>query len=150
MPYYAQINEQNICTSVTETAGEIQANNLIKLENYDTELLGRPYDLATKTWGALPPLPPPEWEWYIDVGPFFDRFGATKMAVLASTDPGLRSILTDLQVRKWIDLRRTDVIQGLQYVSSVVPSVTAEVRDRILNTAVQPVENLALRRMFFS
>ncbi|UCV00304.1 hypothetical protein [Acidovorax radicis] len=88
--------------------------------------------------------------WLIDIGPFFDRFGAAKMAVLTSTDPGVRSILADLQVRKWIDLQRTDVAQGLAYVGSVISAVTTPLQAAILTTPVVEVENLALRKLYFS
>lgn len=89
-------------------------------------------------------------EWLIDVGPFFDRFGVNKMNVLTNTDPGVKAILADLQVRKWIDLKRSDVAQGLSYVGAVVPAVTTDQQNKILNDPVQPEENLALRRLFFS
>lgn len=89
-------------------------------------------------------------EWLIDIGPFFDRFGAAKMAVLTSTDPSVRAILSDLQVRKWIDLQRPDVAQGLQYVGTVVPAVTAPLQAAILTTPVAEAENLALRKLYFS
>lgn len=89
-------------------------------------------------------------EWLIDIGSFFDRFGANKMAVLTSTDPGVKAILEDLRVRKWIDLKRPDVAQGLAYVGSVVTTVNATQRDKILNDPVQPEENLALRKLFFT
>ena len=95
-------------------------------------------------------LPSPVWTWYIDIGPFFDRFGAAKMAVLTSSDVGVKAILADTQVRKWIDLKRPEVTQSIAYIASVVPSLTAELQDSILNTAVSSEENLALRRVFFS
>jgi hypothetical protein len=44
-------------------------------------------------------------EWLIDIGPFFDRFGTAKMAVLTSSDLGVQAILKDTQVRKWLDLK---------------------------------------------
>ena len=93
---------------------------------------------------------PPVYETYIDLGPFYDRFGATKMAVLTSQDPGIRAILTDLNIRKWIDLARPDVAQAVQYVGSVVTQVTPELQTTILNTAIAPEENLALRKLYFS
>ena len=89
-------------------------------------------------------------EWLIDIGTFFDRFGAAKMAVLTSADAGVRAILADLQVRKWIDLKRPDVGQSVAYVGAKVPAVTTELQDTILNTPVTPEENLALRKMYFS
>jgi hypothetical protein len=101
---------------------------------------------------VLPVLPDPEpdpAEWLIDVGPFFDRFGNLKMAILTSTDAGVRAILADLQVRHWIDLKRADVATGLAYVGSVVPSLTSTIRTTILTTPVAAHENLVLRKLYF-
>lgn len=97
-----------------------------------------------------PPEPPKPYEWFIDIGPFYDRFGAAKMAVLTSTDAGLKAILSDLSIRKWIDLQRPDVAQALAYVGSVVPAVTAALQTQILTTPVSEFENLALRKLYFS
>ena len=98
-----------------------------------------------------PPVPPaPVWEWYIDIGPFFDRFGAAKMAVLTSADVGVQAILKDTQVRKWLDLRLPEIEQSVQYIASKVPALTAELQDQIVNTKPEDRENLALRKLYFS
>ncbi len=89
-------------------------------------------------------------EWLIDIGPFFDRFGAAKMAVLTSTDAGVKAILADTQVRKWIDLQRADVAQSVAYIGSVVAAVTPALQTAILTTPVSPEENLALRKLYFA
>lgn len=89
-------------------------------------------------------------EWLIDIGPFFDRFGAAKMAVLTSTDAGVKAILADTQVRKWIDLQRADVAQSVAYIGSVVSAVTPALQTAILTTPVTPEENLALRKLYFA
>ena len=89
-------------------------------------------------------------EWLIDIGAFFDRFGAAKMAVLTSTDPGVKAILADTQVRKWVDLKRPDVGQSVAYIGTVVAAVTPALQTAILTTPVSPEENLALRKQFFS
>lgn len=89
-------------------------------------------------------------EWLIDIGPFFDRFGAAKMAVLTSTDPGVKAILADTQVRKWIDLQRADVAQSVAYIGTVVAAVTPALQTAILTTPVTPEENLALRKLYFA
>ena len=96
------------------------------------------------------PAPVNPTEWLIDVGPFFDRFGAAKMAVLTSTDPGVKAILADTQVRKWIDLQRADVALSVTYIGTVVAAVTPALQTAILTTPVSPEENLALRKQFFS
>lgn len=88
-------------------------------------------------------------QWLIDVGPFFDRFGALKMAILTSADAGVKAILTDLQVRHWIDLKRPDVAEGLAYVGSVIPSVTSAVQTAVLTTPVTALENSVLRKLYF-
>jgi hypothetical protein len=94
--------------------------------------------------------PPPEWQWYIDVGPFFDRFGDAAMPVLMSDNAHVKAMLANLQARKWIDLQRPDVAQGVQLIGSVIPAVTPEIQVAIINTPVRDDENMALRRLFFS
>ena len=91
----------------------------------------------------------PEWEWYIDLGPFYDRFGAAKMPVLLSADAGVKAIIADLNIRKWVDLGRADVAQALAYVGSKVPEVTPALQTAILTTPVSPAENRALRVSYF-
>ena len=97
-----------------------------------------------------PPAPAPVWEWYIDIGPFFDRFGAAKMYVLTSADVGVQAIIKDTQVRRWLDLRLPEIEQSVQYIASKVPALTTELQDQIVNTKPAEHENLALRKLYFS
>jgi len=90
------------------------------------------------------------WTWLIDIGPFYDRFGSTKIAVLTSTDPILRAILQDLNIRKWVDLKRVDVAEALAYTGSVVGAVTNELITSILTTPLTINENAALRKLYFA
>lgn len=105
-------------------------------------------------WRLVPDVPAveptPVWEWLIDIGPFFDRFGATKMAVLTSSDAGVQAILKDTQVRKWIDLKHPDVASSIAYIGTKVPALTAELQSTILNTPVAETENLAIRKLYFT
>lgn len=105
------------------------------------------YVLVTEPEPA--PIPSPVYEWFIDIGPFFDRFGVAKMQVLTSTDAGVRALITDIQVRKWIDLKLPEVAQSLVYLGSVIPAVTPALQSSILNTPVGEHENLALRKLYF-
>ena len=98
---------------------------------------------------AVPALVDPT-AWFIDIGPFYDRFGAAKMAVLTSTDAGVKAIMSDVQIRKWIDLQRADVASSLAYIGSVVPALTPAIQTAILTTPVTAEENLALRKVYFS
>jgi hypothetical protein len=97
----------------------------------------------------IPQTPLYSTEWLIDIGPFFDRFGAFKMAVLTSTDAGIKAILQDVSIRKWIDLKRPDVAQSLAYIGSVIPAFDLTAQQAIVNTPVQVVENLALKQLYF-
>lgn len=153
MPYYAQLNGGTV-VAVTETHSALAASaDLVDIDGLHADLLGKTYDRTTGEFvdPAPPPPPPPsQWAWYIDIGPFFDRFGAAKMAVLTSTDAGVKAILADTQVRKWIDLQRPDVAQSVAYIGSVVSAVTPALQTAILTTPVTPEENLALRKLYFS
>lgn len=105
------------------------------------------YRQVTDTPVQVPAQP---WEWLIDLGTFFDRFGAAKMAVLTSSDAGVQAILKDTQVRKWIDLKHPDVASSIAYIGTKVPALTANLQSAILNTPVAEHENLALRKLYFS
>lgn len=102
----------------------------------------------------IAPVPPPTQvdlcKWLIDLGPFFDRFGPAKIAVLTCTDAGVKAILTDVQIRKWVDLESLEVAQSVAYIGTKVPEVTAELQEQVLTTPVSAKENLALRKLFFS
>ena len=97
-----------------------------------------------------PTVPVPIYEWYIDIGPFFDRFGAAKMAVLTSSDVGVQAIIKDTQVRKWLDLKLPEIASAVAYIGTKVPALTAELQQSILNTPVEEKDNLALRKLYFS
>lgn len=126
--------------SVTEVPGEIRSN------------------WTGYSWIEIPfiAIPAPTvlaihpWQFYIDIGPFFDRFGVAKMAVLMSADATVQAILRDVQVRKWIDLKRIDVAQSLAYIGSKVPALNAALQESILQTPVSFEENMALRKLYFS
>lgn len=68
-----------------------------------------------------PPVEPFRAEdWYIGVGPFYDRFGAHKLAILASADPLVQAIIKDSSVRKYLDLkgRRAELLQVVGLLQS--------------------------------
>ena len=59
-------------------------------------------------------------DWYINIGPFYDRFGSYKIPVLASVDPVIQAIIKDSSVRKYLDLkgRRSELLQAIQIIQS--------------------------------
>lgn len=85
----------------------------------------------------------------IDIGAFFDRFGDAKFQILTSSDATIKALLLDVTVRKWIDLRRPDVEQALNIISTKCDKVTPELIQAILHTPVEDIENLSLRKLYF-
>lgn len=75
---------------------------------------------------------------YISVGAFFDRFGADKWPILASTDPFVQALVKDCTVRiaQGINLDRPDVAGGVALLQSKgFASVTsAVITDPILES----------------
>lgn len=108
---------------------------------------GWTYDGITFYEPPMPPTPVDPCEWLIDIGPFFDRFGAQKIPVLADTNAIVRAIVTDCTSRKWIDLKRADV--GLA-IDTLINLGHAVDKAAILDLPVIPAENLALRKLYFS
>lgn len=86
----------------------------------------------------------------IDIGPFFDRFGAAKMPVMINQDAAVQAIIRDAQSRKWINLTLPEVAASLAYIASKEPALTQEIRDAVLSLPVRPDENMALRKLYFS
>ena len=129
----------------------MDGQNVINTINADEAFAEANYPGA---WRVVPDTPAPapvnQTEWLIDIGPFFDRFGAAKMAVLTSADAGVKAILADTQVRKWVDLKRADVVQSIGYIGTVVAAVTPALQTAILTTPVSHEENQVLRKQFFS
>lgn len=66
---------------------------------------------------AAPVAPPPMWAdpaldpryWWLDVGPFFDRFGAKSLSITSSADAQVQGIVTLCMPRQYIDLKRADL-----------------------------------------
>ena len=55
--FYAQIDENNICIAVSDLSGKVTADNMLRLETYDTSLLGKKYNNGV--WEEVP-QPEPE------------------------------------------------------------------------------------------
>lgn len=148
MSRYAVLTN-NIVTNIIECDAEFAAN--VGAVLCPTGHMGDLYSNGTFITPEAPPAPPSPTDWLIDVGPFFDRFGAAKMPLLMSTNTTVQALVKDLQVRKWIDLQRADVGQGIDALIALgVPGVDAALKTAILTTPVTAEENFALRRVYFS
>jgi hypothetical protein len=62
------------------------------------------------------PLPPVPEVRRITVGSFFDRFGALKYPILASSDLGVQAVIKDASVRSFIDLDDEQLMTGLNLI----------------------------------
>ena len=133
---------------ILNDSGEV-VNSIIASEEYAEQHFPGKWRLS-ENQPQPEPTPAPEWEWYIDIGPFFDRFGAAKMPVLTSADVGVQAITKDTQIRKWLDLSLPEIEQAVQYIASKIPELTAELQDQIVNTKPAEHENLALRKLYFT
>lgn len=136
MKIYANINNAGVVTSLLQTSVEVLAPTMIEVPEYDETLLGKLYDdgdfinaqePAPLTWANAPAE-----YFHIEVGAFYDRFGAAKIPVLASSDATAQALVRDTQVRKYIDLKRPDVQQFVGYLATVVPEVTQAVQADVL------------------
>ena len=47
---YAQLDERDYCIGVSELNGEVNQNNMILIEEYDSSYVGRKYDSQNKKW----------------------------------------------------------------------------------------------------
>ena len=87
----------------------------------------------------------------IDIGPFFDRFGASKIAVLSSTHGTVKALVQDVMSRKWVDLSRPDVAQAIDVLIALnVDAGIPALKSGILNNPVTPAEQWALMKTYFS
>ena len=41
---YAQLNDENICVGVSDLSGKVEADNMILLESFDIDILGKKYN----------------------------------------------------------------------------------------------------------
>ena len=99
---------------------------------------------------AITPSDDPRW-WWIDVGPFYDRFGIDGVAIAASDSGACRAVQTLTGVRKYIDLKdpkvaqQIDMLIGLQepkavqYLPGAGPMTTAK-KAAILTTPTTEAE----------
>ena len=110
-------------------------------------------------YAPVPPvIPPKPYIYFIDKGPFNDRFGAKKLAVLMSADPVIKAFNSDKSDREYIDLQRADVRAAVSYMAGVelpgvgtmaAPILTLAEVTAILDTPVADMEQVALVKKFF-
>lgn len=77
--------------------------------------------------------------WWIDVGPFFDRFGPKALAVTGSADTQVQGLVTLVMPRQYIDLKRAD-LPGMLELLVAKGLITSGDKGAILTTATTEYE----------
>lgn len=77
--------------------------------------------------------------WWIDKGPFFDRFGAKALAIVSSTDAQVQGLVSLIYPRNYIDLKRQDLpnMLGLLVAKGLITSAE---KDAVLTTPTTDYE----------
>jgi hypothetical protein len=94
----------------------------------------------------------PKWLNLIDIGPFMDRFGDAKLAILKAkkTNDDVAAVYEDMTARKYIDIAGEPAKRGVATLQALLPEVTAQVAYNVLKPPVQLSENFALRTTYFN
>jgi hypothetical protein len=87
------------------------------------------------TWDTAPK----EYFW-ITIGSYYDRFGSAKIPVLSNEDPTVKAMIKDIEVRQYVDLKRGELLQAMQYVATKVPELTGDIINKVLNPVTNPKE----------
>jgi hypothetical protein len=137
MKYTALINSGGVVINTLETNSEnaLEASpeqQVVEVteQDYQQGLIGFSY-MGGVFSAPIPPAPPPapppvQPPKHISVGAFFDRFGAQKYPILASADAGVRALITDCSVRKYIDLDNAQLPYGLDMLIAAGHAIDKE------------------------
>lgn len=156
--YYIFTDADGVIRGVQQSSGELSAEGYIRIEKMpEKEILGQKYLGLDEEGNAITePVPQPAPEdnpkfWWIDVGPFYDRFGADALAIAASDIGACKAVQTLTGVRKYIDLKDPRIAQMIDMLiavqqpaaASFAPGsgpMTAAKKDKILNTPTTEYE----------
>lgn len=103
---------------------------------------------------APAPAPKTDMTWLMDVGSYYDGFGAAKLAVLSSTDAIVKAAIADASVRNFIDKSRPDVQAIVMYLSGATvpgigtittPLITPALATTILSTKPTALEQVSTK-----
>lgn len=132
--FYARIDAQRRAFGVTQTASELEGQDLIELEYFDDSVLGKVHNQDTGLWDNAPVVPQTR---HISVGAFFDRFGSAKWGILADTTPTVAAVVKDASVRRYIDLDNPDLPAGIALIQQAGHDIDPAA---IINAPVQDSE----------
>lgn len=58
--YYAQLDDNSICTGLSDLSGPVEADNMVQLDTHDTSVQGKMWTGSGWTENPNPPEPQPE------------------------------------------------------------------------------------------
>ena len=109
--FYAQLNESDVCTSITQTSGVILHDNCILIESYDVSKVGYIYDRDNNTWLGQAPA---ESIRLISTRAFMSRLAQSeRIALRASADDIVIDMMEDLRMATYVDLDDAGLAAGL-------------------------------------
>jgi hypothetical protein len=125
--YYAQLNNQNIVVSITETSAEIDAPNMVLIDSFDTSILGCEY----KNGQFVKPVPVVNR--VLPAGAFRLRFNfteRTKVELASVIDPSssaaeqqtqatVKTFYADLNSQRYINLDSESVLRGCNLLNTL-------------------------------
>lgn len=85
--YYAQLSEEGICVGISCLCSKINDDNLIEIDEFDDDLLGRVYDKENCEWGERQIKAEPK-----EVASIEERIKALEGAVLELSLGGASSV----------------------------------------------------------
>lgn len=110
-------------------------------------------NFAEGTYRAVPepPAEPDPRLWWLDVGPFYDRFGADAIAIAAGDNGACKAVQTLTGVRKYVDLKDPRIGQMIDMlIATAQPAaqpwapgsgpMTVEKKEAILTTPTTEYE----------
>lgn len=127
----AQIDTNNICTSISELAGEVCPVNTIQIQSFDATVLGKEYkngEFVTVPVVSLPPT-----ERYISGLDYLRRFTqGQRIAIreLAKTDPIVADLMhlldATIQQNGQVNLMDSNTVQGVGYLAAMLPGAAID------------------------
>ncbi len=108
-----------------------------------------------------PPAPPPVYKMYLDVGAWWRRFGALKIAILSNTDTNLQAAVKYIMSLHWVDLEDPETAAICAYmlgttipdvgtIAAPIAGLTQAIVTSVLTTVPIPAEQHVLVKMYFS
>ena len=138
--FYAQLNDEDVVSAVSQLAFQVDAPNMIRVESLDAVTCWQRYDRVNGVFLAAESNPQPaEAPTNISVGAFFDRFGAAKYSILSSANPMVQALVKDASVRikDGVNLRSPALLGGLKMLQQAGFAIDAAA---IVDAPIQPSE----------